>query len=80
MNAFAASSDATASRMHGLEQSTRESINHLTNLIEGQRRTWQEAPVAEVRPATRSLLDALDRQLEEAEMRLARRLSSSDPR
>ena len=95
VNALATSVDAGAGRLQALEQSTRESIDRLTALIDSERRAREEfqarneqaaarekraVAVAPPTPAGPSLLDALDRQLREAEARLAQRVGARDPR
>ena len=91
LNALASSS---GSRMDAFEQSTAESVDRLTRPIELERRMLEEerasqdlsakekrpraAPAPATAPATGNLLEALDRQLQEAELRLARRVSTHD--
>lgn len=93
VNALASSTDAAAGGLQALEESTRERIHRLTALIDSERRAREEAQVrndqaareqraaaAPPPPPPPTLLDALDRQLQEAEIRLAKRVSTKNRR
>ena len=91
LNALSSSAEAAATRMDALEQRTAASVNRLTRLTESERDmregtrashdvVAQEQVAPAGAPVTGSLLDALDRQLQEAELRLARRVSARDLR
>ncbi|MDQ3575762.1 MAG: hypothetical protein M3404_12740 [Actinomycetota bacterium] len=91
LNALSLSVEAGATRMDVFEPSTAESVNQPTRLIESERdmrevkRTShalvpQDQMASGGAPVTGTLLDALDRQLQEAELRLARRVSARDSR
>ena len=91
LNALNASAQAGATRMDALEQSTAESVDRLTRLVELERRMQedlrrsdelvdQEQTAPAETSGSGSLLDALDQQLQEAELRLARRVSAGDSR
>lgn len=90
VNALASSADAAAGGLHALEESTREWVHRLTALIDNERRAREEAQArndqaareqrAAAPPPPPTLLDALDRQLQEAEVRLAKRVSAKNRR
>lgn len=82
---LAASTEAGAGRLHAVEQNTRRSLDRMTGLLATELRR-EGAQAAEDQAASErgvvatggSLLDALDRQLQQAERRLAWKVTSGD--
>ena len=80
--AVTAAAEAENGRVHALEEKVQASLRRMTRLVGAQGRHRPAAPV-DVRPPapappSTAMLDDLDRQLREAESRLARRSSGGD--
>lgn len=75
VDALTSSMDATVSQFHVREQTLNESVKRLTSLLEDQMRgtdTSAASPASGVgHPGTGGLLDSLERQLRDAERRMA---------